>query len=369
MTRVPFLKPTFPPVEEVAADYAQIVRNAVFANGGDFERRFAGRLEQWVGNGVSACLVSSGTAAIDLAVRATFREGRSRALMASFTFAAGPLTLRRAGYEPVLLDIDPDTWQPDITEARRFLSRSSADVAGVLLTATLGVADAAVHEWEELAQSFKLPLVLDSAAGFGSAYPWMEPMGARGDCEVFSFHATKTLAVGEGGALLSRNAELVEKVRAMRNFGFDAHRLVHGLGTNAKLPELSSALGLRQLDRLPQRLDQRRAVQRAYSERLAPCGVTMQPGAQLSAVAFVSALLPTPCARDAALVSLTADHVECRRYYDPPVHRQPHFVGLPGVGELRVTNDICSRVLSLPTADVLPADVIDRVGAVMERVT
>ena len=61
--------------------------------------------------------------------------------------------------------------------------------------------DSDIDHWERLSDRYEVPLVIDSAAGFGSRYPWGEELGARGACEVFSFHATKSLAIGEGGAV------------------------------------------------------------------------------------------------------------------------------------------------------------------------
>ena len=362
-TPVRLITPTFPPPDEVAADYAAIVASGVFSNGGSFEQRFSAALATWVGPAASVSLVTNATAALELALQAAVgaSSNRHRVLVPSFTFAAGPLTVMRAGLEPLFVDVDPETWQPSLADARAALDRH-ADVAAILLTSTFGVANEAIAEWEDLAHAHSVPLVVDSAAGFGSRYPWGEPLGARGDCEVFSLHATKTLAVGEGGAIVSRNPDLIARVEQLKNFGFDSTRASVVLGTNAKLSELSCAIGLRQLGRLADRLRARQAILVRYRSRLEDLGVVFQPGADSAAIPFVSALLPTAAARDALVAALDAELVQCRIYYNPPVHHHDVFAQHRGQRALPATEDVAARIISLPMADDLADQAIDRVA-------
>lgn len=360
MDHVPFLRPTFPPVAEIADDYAGIVARGTFSNRGPLERAFAEALGAWIGP-AAASPVSSCTTGLEMAVRALFRRGRRRALVASFTFAAGPLALHKSGYEPVFIDVEPQTWQPSATSAARYLAEHHTELGGILLTATFGVANRDIGDWEELAARYELPLVIDSAAGFGSTYESGERLGARGLCEVFSLHATKTLAVGEGGVLTSRNPELISRFDRLKNFGLDGDAGAIEPGTNAKMTELSAAIGLRQLESLPRRLALRRTALRRYIDGLTPLGIGFQPGADRSALPFVSALLPTAAKRDAARNSLAAIGVETRAYYNPVSHRHPLFAGCDSCSGTSATDDLAGRILSLPVADDLAPGVIDRI--------
>ncbi len=373
MTYVRLITPTFPPVAEIAADYAAIVDHGIFTNGGPFEQRFAAALESWIGHGVSVSLVSNATVALELAIQTVLATSAGRRiLVASFTFAAGPLAITRAGFTPLFIDVDLDSWQPSLEDATTALEERS-DVGGILLTSTFGVADAAIAAWEALAQRHGLGLIVDSAAGFGSRYPWEEPLGARGDCEVFSLHATKTLAVGEGGAVISRDPAVADAIAQLKNFGFDSTRQSAAVGTNAKLSELSSAIGLRQLARLPDRLRARQAILDRYRSRLEPIGVMFQPGADRAAIPFVSALLPTSEWRDGFVAALGSKLVECRTYYNPPAHRHSVFAAYQSERALSATDDIAARIISLPMADDLSDESIERVvdaaryGAVAKR--
>ncbi len=364
--RIPFLSPTFPPVEEVAADYAAIVESGIYSNGGSFDRRFAQALGNWMRSDVSVSLVASGTAGLQLAIAATFVRGRTSALVASFTFAAGPLALRWSGFEPAFLDIDRESWQPSLEDAEAFLEAQAENTAGILLTNTFGVANQNIQAWESLAQRFGVPLVVDSAAGFGSQYPSGESLGARGTCEVFSLHATKTLPVGEGGAVTSRNHDLISRIDRLKNFGFGENRDPTIPGTNAKLPELSCAIGLRQLAMLDKRLEIRRGIYHDYREQLAGTEIEFQLLSEASAVPFVSGLLPSSVRRDATMRALEESGVEVRKYYNPPVQVQSGFeLSLRASPTMAATTDIASRIISLPMSDKLTPSDVKRVAVVV----
>jgi len=221
MKEIPFLTPRFPDPSLVALDYKEIFAAGVFTNSGPFESRFATELSEWIGQGVSVVVTASATVSLQLACRALFHADRRLVPVASFTAAPVPLALIWNGFEPVLIDIEPDSWQPDLRMAEDFLSKEGDNVAGILLTNTFGTANVSIAGWEDLAHQFDVALVIDSAPGFASRYPWGEPLGARGDCEAFSFHATKTVAVGEGGAVTSHDHDVIGKINRMKNFGYD----------------------------------------------------------------------------------------------------------------------------------------------------
>lgn len=359
-TQVDFLTPTFPAPDVIASDYAAIVDRGIFTNGGPVEARFVSALEAWIG-AVHVSVTSSGMMALELAIQALLPTDRRKVLVPSFTFAAGPLALCRYGLDPLFFDVDAATWQPCFTEAEALLS-TRTDVGGVLLTSTFGVANAEIARWEALAARHGLPLIIDSAAGFGSTYPWDEPLGRRGNCEIFSLHATKTLAVGEGGVIAVRDPEVRARVECLKNFGFDGARQATMMGTNGKLGEFASSIGLRQLEVLRDRVELRQGVLAEYRRRLEPLGITFQPGDDRAALAFVSVLLPPQTQRDDLTEALQRDGIQCRTYYNPPVHEQPAFAAFGGGLALPTTIDVCSRIISLPMADHLPKGAVDRIA-------
>lgn len=360
-SEIPFIRPTFPSPEAVAAAYAEVVEANWFTNFGPQERRFAGAVGSYLGDGLHVATFANGTLALLAAVQCVFGrgDGTQHLLVPSFTFAAAPQAAVWCGYRPAWCDVDPETWQPDVASARRVLATHGDQVAGIVMANVFGVGDPRIADWEALAAEHRLPMVIDSAAGFGSSYSRDEHVGGRGTCEIFSFHATKPFAIGEGGALVTRDPDLARAAQEFQNFGFDASRQSQVLGLNGKLQELNAAIGLAQLDGFDERLAGRRRVFDAYREALEPSGLTFQPNAELSSLCFAAAVTPTAAQRDELLARWQAAGIQVRAYYNPPVHRQPLFAGTSSVSaDLAVTDDIAARIVSLPVHDAMsPGDV------------
>jgi dTDP-4-amino-4,6-dideoxygalactose transaminase len=237
-------------------------------------------------------------------------------------------------------------------------------VSGILLANTLGVGNPHVSDWDDLAADHGLPLVIDSAAGFGSWYDEERRVGTAGTCEIFSLHATKPFGIGEGGAVVSSDSALVEWLDRFQNFGFGPERDSTVLGLNAKLPEVSAAIGCLQLERLESRLADRRRTMAAYVENLQPFGLTALPNWQRAALGCAPFRVDSAERRDAILAALAAAGVQGRAYYNPPVHRQAWFAANTGswvAADLSETEDLCACVLSLPIHDDMDPDDIARV--------
>jgi dTDP-4-amino-4,6-dideoxygalactose transaminase len=368
MKPIPFLTPRLPDPALVALDYQEIFAAGVFTNSGPFEDRFAAELARWIGGDVAVSVTANATVSLQLACKTLFHADRPLVPVASFTAAAVPLAVTWSGFTPILLDIEPDSWQPDIRQAEALLARAGDEVAGILLTNTFGTPNATIAEWEALARRFGVALVIDSAPGFASAYEWGEPLGARGDCEVFSFHATKTVAIGEGGAIASRDPEFIARIDQLKNFGFDDDRRSLGRGLNGKLAEFASALGVRQLEVLADRLARRRQVLDWYLSGLKPLGCEFQTGVSLAAPPFVSIALGSQSQRDQVGSALDQAEVGWRAYYNPPIHCQPSFAGVQTAGDLAVTEDVSRRIISLPLDEQLSSCEVDRVVDVVRDV-
>lgn len=332
-------------------DYTAIVESNWFTNFGPYEKRLSKESGEYVGAEVFATTVSNCTAGLEIAISDLFTadKAKTKVIMPSFTFVAGAEALVRTNLTPVLIDIDAETWQPNISQARELLSAGNEEFAGILLCNIFGVGNRAVEQWEALSAEFNIPMIIDSAAGFGSSYGRDEYIGGRGDCEIFSLHATKPFSVGEGGLITSRNEQFIERMRSMQNFGFESDRNVHRIGTNAKMQELSCAIGLRQLNLLPEKVSGRQRVYGMYRDILGVKGYTFQDNTELSTVAFVSIVIPDSKEVDLLKEKLVDGGVEARRYYVPALHQQEMLVShCETPVSLSVTDNICEKIISLP---------------------
>lgn len=360
---VPFIKPSFPSAKDVALDYEKIVASNWFTNFGPYEQEFRRKIVEFVERDVYVSTAANATLAIDLAVRALFQKSKEKTqvLVPSFTFAAGPEVLVSNGYTPVFIDIHKDSWQPDIVQAEEYIIKYQDKISGILLCNIFGVGNRRISEWELMAKKYKLPLIIDSAAGFGSQYDKGTYIGESGDCEIFSLHATKPFAVGEGGLIISKSSDFIDKIRSLQNFGFDNQRNIAAIGTNAKLQELNCAIGLKQLNNYEQRLENRRRSLDHYKQELIDLDYQFQDNDELSTIAFVSVLAPNADMAETVYNHLLKSGIEVKRYYTP-LHQQSIFNDFAIIADsLNNTEDIASRIISLPLHDNMDPLVIGEI--------
>ncbi len=264
-TRLRYQRPQLPPLSAVAPYYAMSEAAHWYSNGGPCHELLVERLEARMANGALALPVGNATLGLMVALPAVTQDAspvRDLIVTPSYTFAAAVAAIRWTGRQPLMVDVDPDHWQLDEHALERALERHGRRVAAVLATSTFGTpAPAATRaRWAAACDAAAVPLVVDSAAAFGATFEDGAWLGTQGAAEVFSFHATKPFATGEGGLVTTRSPELRDRMARLVNFGFDGSRtVVEGMGMNAKLSELQCAMSLAALDGFDTVLESRRA--------------------------------------------------------------------------------------------------------------
>ena len=206
-------------------------------------------------------------------------------------------------------------------------------------------------------QRANIPLLVDSAAGFGTVDEVGQLLGRQGDAEVFSFHATKPFAMSEGGLIVTEDVDLAAEMRLLTNFGLDQRRMpLRRHGINAKLSEIHSAIGLAVFDGFDKALERRRSRAEQIRRPLEASGFSFQPAAESSTWQFVPTLSPTEDIRETVLVRAVARGIELRTYFAPALHQSPLFASAQRLNSLPVTESFAERILSLPLADDLTDD-------------
>jgi dTDP-4-amino-4,6-dideoxygalactose transaminase len=370
---VRFQQPELPPLAEIAPYYALSEELGFYSNGGPCARLLATRLADYLGGDVHVIPVANCTLGLMVALRAACDEpsaGRSLVVLPSFTFTATAAAAVWAGFEPMFVDVLEDSWQLDPAALEEALERHGARVAGVLACSTFGAAppDGVRRRWRSACAAAGVPLLLDSAAGFGAVDEHGRRIGALGETEVFSFHATKPFAIGEGGAVVTPDADVAERVERLINFGMEPGGRSSALvGVNAKCSELHAAAALAALDRFDDMLARRRATAADLRARILATGVPVafQRGHEGSTHQTCQLLTPTAAGRQAALAAAEAGAVQARAYFDPPAHLQPAYARWAPFGGLPVTEALASRALSLPMANDLTGEQLDRIAAVV----
>jgi dTDP-4-amino-4,6-dideoxygalactose transaminase len=336
-----------------------------FSNRGPCWRLLRERLTDLTG---CECVpVANATLGLMAAVAALRQRGpmnARQALVPSFAFAASAQAALWNGLEPVFVDVDALHWHVAPDPLERALAERSGEVAIVIALSSFGTPPPAEvrRRWEDVCSAAGVPLLVDSAAGFGARASDDRPVGSQGDAEVVSFHAVKPLAVGEGGAVFTRDPELGAEILSLTEFAFDEWKSARRPnGINAKMSELTAAVALAALDEFPDALETRRGAAQQLLGEL-PEAFLPQLQHELGTWQFVPVAAPSAHARDEVLAA--ADAVEIRTYYSP-LHHMPAFVACERSDDLDVTNDLSRRMLSLPMAEDLRQEEIAAIGSMV----
>ena len=361
-----FQRPSLPAAADIERHFARSRSSRWFSNGGPCVREFASELERFIGDAVHVIPVCSGTAGLMVALAGLLGEDadpRPLIAMPSYTFVATLNAVLWCGRKPLFVDVESDSWHMDPAALARAAEQHGDRIAAVLACSTFGVPPSpeVVASWQQISDSLGVALLVDSAAGFGAIDAAGAPLGRNGAAEVFSFHATKPLAIGEGGAIATRSTALAQRFARLANFGLEGPgRVTDARGLNAKMSELHGAVGLAALEHFDSQLQARRARATEIHRRLKPSGYDFQKGPSTCAWQFVPALAPGAAARHRALTLAAEREIELRTYHYP-LHRMPAFVGRGEPMSLPVTEDLASRALSLPMAADLTGDEVDAI--------
>jgi len=319
-----------------------------FTNDGPLVRELEERLADRLG--VKHCITANnGTCALSILVRALELSGE--VIVPSFTFVSTAHMLLWHGIEPVFCDVSPNGWNMDPEVCEALISEKTSAILGVHIWGQ----PCDIPRLTDIADRHGLTLLFDAAHAFGCDHQGAS-LGRFGDAEVFSFHATKVFHTFEGGAVTTNNDRLAAKLRTMRNHGFADYDRVVALGTNAKLPEPSAAMGLANLENIDRIIEESRRVYESYKQALAGApGLTLvQPDENerhnYHYVVVEVDERQTGMTRDELTGLLHAENVLARRYFYPGCHRMEPYASRSPEVDLRLpnTNAATERVLVLP---------------------
>ena len=328
------------------------------SNGGPFVQELEQRIASSVG--VKHCIaMCNATVALEIAIRALELSGE--VIVPSFTFVATAHALQWQEITPVFCDIKPETHNIDPAKVRDLITPRTTGILGVHLWGRPCEIDAL----QSIADEFQLKLLFDAAHAFGCSYSGRQ-IGAFGNAEVFSFHATKFVNSGEGGAVVTNDDALAGRIRLMKNFGFANYDTVVYIGTNGKMNEICAAMGLTSLESMERFVAMNKANFETYEKHLRRIpGVALVRYERGNSPNYQYVVLEIDesrfaLTRDELLKLLHAENVLARRYFFPGVHRmEPYRSHFPHAGLLLPnTEALVTRVLHLPTGTgVTKADI------------
>jgi len=336
---IPLIKPLMPHADSIASWLSGCYLSGTWSNFGEVHKHCLDELKEITGK-KNPVLVSSGAAGLDLLTRSIDRT--KTVLVPDFTHAGTILPFLNAGMDVWLVECDPRSWAMDLGTLEYILRTNDGtnDIGTIVVVNPFGRGidrDA----YADMARKYRVDLIFDYCGAWGD-FEYDDEFAT-----VYSFHATKSLPIGEGGMILLPNQSWADRLKCLSNFGTHPDRMIydHG-GTNFKLSELSSAvlaaqLEHHQLKRIDKRISHRRNLQRIYSTAL------LSDDGDLTSMNLSLCVAPLPEGIDIREFEKTAyAHNFIAAQYYIPLSSMPGFERLPFVGN---KCSLFSRCVGLPS--------------------
>jgi perosamine synthetase len=340
---------SFPTLGEKEAEYVLDCLNTKWiSSAGKYVERFEQAFAAVTG-AKHAMSCSNGTVALHLALLGLGLKPDDEVLVPTLTFVAGANAVMYCGGKPVFVDIDRDIWAIDAAQLEAHITSKTRAIIAVHLRGH--PADMAAIM--DVAQRHGLSVIEDAAQAHGAQVRG-EPVGSIGHVGTFSFFGNKMLTTGEGGMVTTNDDGLAERIRLLKNQGMTQERRYWHpvVGYNYRLTNIQAAIGLAQVERLPDQLRRHQTVARWYQEELAGVpGLSWQQHRDWAVHAwwqFVAVVDESFAPdRDTVLETLQGAGIDARRIYYP-MHQQPIFKHLV-TGTFPVADRLAARAVCLPT--------------------
>lgn len=365
-TAIPLLTPLLPDRVALAPYLDQLDANRHYSNFGPLNTALETRLSQLFAehspHPIHVTTTSSATLGLELTLSSLDLPPGSKVIVPALTFVASLTAIIRAGYTPVIADIDPQSWllTPEIATEAAIQTGARA----VLAVAAFGQPQDTRH-WSSFQHTSDIHVVIDAAGAFGSQ--WVE---ATDIPVVYSMHATKSLAAGEGGFVVSGSNVINAHVRQLSNFGINLDSNagfpvghLSFVGSNAKLSEYHAAVAHASLDQWDAQARRRQDIYRNYRQALEEiCGnhLQWQAGITLAAPTIFSVRMATE-ARNRLEKICKQRQIATRRWYQPLLHQHAAKVAPIIKQPTPVAEAVASGLIGLPFSPFLTQTDIDHV--------
>lgn len=323
-----------------------------------------------------AAVLSSGTAALHLALILADVKAGDYVLCQSMTFSASANPIAYLGATPVFIDSERETWNMspkylELAIEAALTGRLTAPDSNLTLPAKKPKAIIPVHLYgmpanikalSEIADRYEIPIIEDAAESLGSNYR-QNPTGSFGRMAILSFNGNKIITTSGGGALISDNEELIKRSRFLATQARDEapHYQHSQIGYNYRMSNILAGIGRGQMEVLPDRIKQRRAINEWYRSLLAGIGgisFQSEPDEDYYSNFWLTAIIISPeisgISREEVRLKLLEDNIESRPLWKP-MHLQPVFQGTPFFGD-GISECLFDQGLCLPSGSNLTTE-------------
>lgn len=355
---IPVTKPFLPRVGEFEEYVNSIWERKWLTNNGPLVNELELKLKNYL-NINHLLYVSNGTIALQIAIKALGLTGEI--ITTPFSFVATTNSIIWEGCTPVFVDIDAETFNIDPKKIEQAITTKTS---AILATHVYGN-PCDIDAIQEIADKHSLKVVYDAAHCFGTKYK-NKSVFEYGDISTTSFHATKLFHTIEGGAVFTKDTELLKKMASMRNFGHNGPEKFSEVGINGKNCEFHAAMGLCNLKHVDEILDKRRLLSFYYWRNLESLQAkypklneNLDYNYAYFPVLFDNEKLMLKC-----LKTLENEKIYCRRYFYPSLSTLP-FVA---PSHMPVCESVASRILCLPLYHTLTSSDLDLITRIILRV-
>lgn len=307
--------------------------------------------------------VTNGTLAIQVAIKALDLKGEI--ITTPFTFAASSTAIIWENCVPVFADIDPNTYNIDPTDVEKKITKKTSAILAVHVYGN----PCAIEELEKIAKKHNLKIIYDAAHAFSVEYKNKSILNF-GDISTLSFHATKTFHTIEGGAIVTNDKKIFEKVKLLINFGIKSEEEIILPGINAKMNEFQAAMGLCNLKEINERIKKRKRIYQHYLESLENTNIQFQKiVASKFNYTYMPIVLKNNQIRDVLFNKLVKQNIKPRKYFYPLITDFNYYKkqNLNKKFDLINSKYISDRILCLPIYTSLNISVVNKVIKIVKK--
>ena len=335
-------------IPEITAKEKQYVNDCLdstwISSKGKFVEQFEESFKKYIGSDY-AVPVFNGTVALHLALVALDIQEGDEVIVPDFTYIASANAVLYTGATPILVDVDPDTWNVTLPNLKEIISPATK---AIIITDIYGTPPE-MDEIMQFAREQNIYIIADSAESVGATYK-SKRTGNIADISMFSFFGNKTITTGEGGMITTNDEHLYKKLNQLKNQGnHESIRYYHDvLGYNYRMTNIQAAIGCAQLERIDKILSKKREIFQTYQRYLSDFVKFQEVGEHMtSSYWLVSFLLPDNVDRDALMEYLESKGIESRPFFKP-VQEMPHFNAYK-TSENPVTKHLSDHGISVPS--------------------
>jgi dTDP-4-amino-4,6-dideoxygalactose transaminase len=344
----------------------KILDRSWLTNWGPYVREFEEKIADITG--VKHCIAVC-NATIGLQIAAQVLDISGEVIVPAFTFIATPHALEWQRITPIFCDIDPSTHNIDPQKIEPLITPRTSGILGVHLWGRA----CQIDPIQDIANRHQLRLFFDAAHAFRSSYQ-RNMIGNFGDLEVFSFHATKFINTLEGGVIATNDDNIARTAQSIRNFGFEDNDFSSRVGINAKMNEMSAAMGLTLLDDLNELIERNYTNYRIYQSEIQVIpGISLLNFDKSEHNNYQYIIIEvdeniTQVSRDQLMTILSFENIYARRYFHPGCHLMEPYKSRDSQVSLPFTDLVANRVLALPTGETVTIEMVRQICYVIQSI-